>query len=137
MASVMKMVHTIDPAKEIYDKIGMKKPGELPNFKMMGNRVLLGIYNRPEKTAGGIIITETTRAEERYQGKAALVLMLGPTAFVSDDHFVFAEEGKVAVGDWVSLSVTDGRAIRINGQDCRIIRDQDISMKIASPDSVY
>lgn len=132
---VMKMQHDEDPAEVIFKKVGMKS-GEIPGFELMSNRVLLGLYVRPEMTRGGIALPQTTRAEEKFQGKAAVVLALGPSAFVSDSNFDFQGQS-LKVGDWVSLWVTDGRAININGADCRVIRDQDITMKIPSPDHVY
>lgn len=131
----MPMVHLEDPAEVIFKKVGMKN-GKIPGFELMSNRVLLGLYVRPEKTKSGIIITDTTRGEERFQGKAAVVLALGPSAFVDDDNFRFLGQ-KLEIGDWCVLHVTDGRALSINSAECRLIRDQDISMKIPSPDQVY
>lgn len=132
----MPMQHDEDPAEAVFKKVGLKN-GKLPiGFEMMANRVLLGLYIRPEKTRSGIHLTQTTQAEEKYQGKAAVVLAKGPSAFVSDVNFDFHSQN-VEVGDWVSLSVTDGRAISINKAECRIIRDQDIGMKIPAPDVVY
>lgn len=131
----MPMRHEEDPAEVLFKKVGMKA-GKIPGFELMANRVLLGLYVRPEKTKSGIILSDNTRAEEKFQGKAAVVLAMGPSAFVSDDHFSFQEQ-TLKVGDWVSLWVTDGRAISINGAECRVIRDQDISMKIPAPDQVY
>lgn len=132
----MLMVHTKDPRQVLYDAIGMTKLGELPGFRLMANRVLLGIYQRPDKTASGVYLTQKQQGEEKYQGKAALVLMLGRSAFKSDEHFEFGDD-RLEVGDWVSLSVVDGRAISIHGCPCRIIRDQDVMMKISAPDVVY
>lgn len=131
----MLMQHDADPRDEIFKKIGMKK-GKLPDFTLFGNRVLLAVYERPEKTKSGLFISDTTRAEDKHQGKAAVVLMKGPTAFVSDAHYDFQGQD-VEVGDWVTLWVSDGRRIVINGQLCRIIRDQDINMKIPAPDQVF
>lgn len=130
----MPMVHLEDPAEVIFKMVGMKN-GKIPGFDLMANRVLLGLYVRPEKTKSGIILADTTRGEEKYQGKAAVVLALGPIAFVTDINFDFRGQ-KLEVGDWCVLHVTDGRAISINGAECRIIRDQDISMRIPSPDQV-
>lgn len=129
------MQHDEDPADVVFKKVGLKN-GKIQGFELMANRVLLGLYIRPEKTKSNIILTQNTRAEEKFQGKAAVVLAKGPTAFVNDVNFDFHGQN-VEVGDWVSLSVTDGRAISINGAECRVIRDQDISMKIPSPDQVY
>lgn len=131
----MEMIHKIDPAKVIFDRVGAKK-GTVPGFTLYGNRVLVGIYERPEKTKSNIIIPDQTREEDRHQGKAGIVLMRGPTAFVSDENYSFGEQ-TAEVGDWVMLFITDGRGCVVNGQRCRIVRDQDIAMKIPSPDSVF
>lgn len=131
----MLMTHEEDPAQVLFKKVGMKN-GKIPGFELMANRVLLGLYVRPEKTKSKLFIPDSSRAEEKFQGKSAVVLAKGPTAFVSDSNFDFKGQN-VEVGDWVSLWVTDGRAISINGAECRVIRDQDISMKIPSPDQVY
>jgi co-chaperonin GroES (HSP10) len=133
-----KMVHETDPRDDILKAVGMKRTDKgIPGFELLKNDVIVGIYTRPEKTAGGIIITQKTQQEDQYQGKAALVLMKGPTAFVSDKHYQFMPEQNVDVGDWVALWVTEGRKIKINGQLCRIIRDIDLLMKIPAPDAVY
>ena len=132
----MLMQHDEDPAQVIFKAIGMKKPGALPGFELFANRVLLGVYTRPEKTARGVHLPNQTRDEDKYQGKAGLVLMVGPAAFKSDKNYDFMGQ-KIEVGDWVSLWVSDGKSIQINGQSCRLVRDQDIVMKIPAPDQVY
>ena len=125
-----------DPAQLIYRKIGMKKAGIIPGFELFGNRLLLGVYERPEKTAKGIMLPETYRAEEEHQGKAALVLMKGPSSFVDDANFSFQGQN-LEIGDWVMIFVSHGIKCVVNGQLCRIIRDQDITMKIPAPDTVF
>jgi len=132
----MLMTHTEDPRDVIYKKVGMKKDGTIPGFHLLGNRVLVGIYERPTKTKSGIILADQTRREDEHQGKAAVILMKGNAAFVSDDHFDFNGDN-VEVGDWIMLFVSHGLKCFVNGQLCRIIRDQDITMRIPSPDQVY
>jgi co-chaperonin GroES (HSP10) len=137
-AGLGKMVHLVDPREEIFKQVGMTKRDKgIPGFMLLKNDVIVGIYKRPEKTAGGIIITQKTQEEDEYQGKAAVVLMKGPTAFVSDKHYTFLPEQNVEIGDWVALWVTEGRKIKINGQLCRVVRDIDLLMKIPAPDAVY
>lgn len=131
MARLMKMEHSEDPAKEIMERVG-----DLSAFELFGNQVLLGIYKRPEKTKSGLFIADSTRQEDEYQGKAALVLALGPSAFVSDAHYDFKGQS-VKVGDWVAVFVSDGRKILVNDQLCRIVDDQYIRLRIPAPDVVY
>ena len=130
------MQHESDPAAIIMKKVGMDKKGEIPGFKLFGNRVLVGVYERPEKTKSGLYLADKTRQEDEHQGKAALVLMKGEAAFQSDKNFDFLGDN-LEVGDWVMLFVSHGLKCYVNGQLCRIIRDQDLTMKIPSPDQVY
>lgn len=129
--SALLMVHDTDPAKDI-----LKQVGNLDSFELFGNQVLLGVYERPEQTKSGLFLSQQTRDEDKYQGKAALVLMKGPAAFVSDSNYDFQGQN-VEVGDWVAIFVSDGRKIQINGQLCRIVEDQNIRLKIPAPDMVY
>jgi len=128
----MPMQHDEDPS----DTINKIVAEVLPHIHIYGNYILLGIYVRPEKTKTGIILTNQTRDEDKHQGKAALVLKKGPKAFVSDHNYDFGEEN-VEVGDWVSVWVSDGRQVTVNGQLCRLVEDQHIRMKIPTPDLVF
>lgn len=130
------MEHSEDPRNEIYKTVGITKEGKIPGFELHGNRVLVGIYTRPEKTKSGIYMPDKTRDEDKHQGKAGLVLAKGHSAFVSDQEFDFGADN-VELGDWVMLFVSTGLSCNVNGQPCRVLRDQDIVMKIPAPDSVF
>lgn len=128
--------HEIDPAEKILKQIGMTELGKLPGFQLFGNRILVGIYERPEKLESGVFLSDTTRREDEHQSKAALVLMMGHSAFKSDAAFDFGPD-TLAPGNWVTLFINDGRKIVVNGQLCRLIRDQDVICRIPIPDVVY
>lgn len=127
----MLMEHDEDPAKVI-----LKKIGNLKDIDIYGNYILLGVYERPEKTKSGVYLTDRTRGEDKPQGKAGLVLKKGPTAFVSDAHYDFKGQN-VELGDWVAIWVSDGRQIVVNGQLCRLVEDQHIRLKIPAPDAIF
>jgi hypothetical protein len=136
----MAMQHDVDPAKVISDNIG-----DLKDIEIFGNYVLLGVYERPEKlkpikrddgTTASLFIPDKTRQEDQYQGKAALVLKKGPSAFISDANYDFKGQ-TVDVGDWVAIFVSDGRKVVVNGQLCRLVEDHHIRMKISAPDTVF
>lgn len=138
-----RAVHDKDPALEYFERIGMKGPEDKlvdhesgKAYRLNGNRLLVIIYERPEKLKSGIILSDQTRREDEHQGKSALVVMKGWSAFRSDTGFDFGPDN-VDVGEWISLWVTDGRKIVINGVLCRIVRDQDVNMVIPAPDVVY
>lgn len=127
----MLMAHETDPAKDIWRTVG-----DLSQFEIFGNHILLGVYLRPVKTKSGIYLSDTTRKEDEAQGKSGLVLKLGPAAFVSDDNYTFTNQ-KVEVGDWVAIFVSDGRKLMIGKQLCRLVEDQHIRLKIPAPDVVF
>jgi hypothetical protein len=127
----MLMKHDENPANVIQKKIG-----NLDKIEIFGNHILLGVYERPKVTKTGIHLSDATIQEDRYQGKAALVLKKGPTAFVSDRNYDFKGQD-VNEGDWVAIFVSDGRPITINGQLCRIVEDQYIRLRIPAPDLVF
>lgn len=127
----MLMQHAENPANAIQKKIG-----NLDKIEIFGNHILLGVYERPKVTKSGIHLADQTVHEDRYQGKAALVLKKGPTAFVSDRNYDFKGQD-VQEGDWVAIFVSDGRPMTINGQLCRIVEDQYIRLKIPTPDIVF
>jgi co-chaperonin GroES (HSP10) len=125
------MNHVVDPAEAIWKKIG-----KLDDITIFGNYVLLGVYERPEQTKSKIYLPDQSRSEDRYQGKAALVLKKGPTAFVSDHNYDFKGQD-VQIGDWVTIFVSDGRPLILNSQLVRIVEDQYIRLKIPAPDIVF
>jgi hypothetical protein len=139
-------IYDEDPAEKIIKQVNMVEPGVIisrrtgKQFRLHGNRVLVGVYERPRQIKAGennsLFLPDGVLAEDEHQGKAGLVLMKGWSAFASDDHFQFYTD-HADIGEWISLWVSDGRKIIINGQLCRIVRDQDINMVIPEPDCVY
>lgn len=129
---VSNMAHTTDPKKDIRDAIGLA----LDDVTLSGYQVLIGIYTRPEKTMGGIYLTDNTRKEDEYQGKVGLVLKMGPHAFKkvhADDKTNFG--GVIPnIDDWVFYRVLDGFDITLNGFRCRILEDNRIRGIVARPD---
>lgn len=128
---LMKMDHLNDPAKELLDKVG-----SLKGFELYGNQVLIGIYERPDKTKSGIVLPDSVRKEDQFQGKAGLVLALGPSAFMSDANYDFRGQS-VKPGDWVAIFISDGRKIAIGKGLCRLVEDHHIRLKIPTPDAVF
>ena len=131
MATPMTMFHEGNPADPIRKDIG-----DLSGVTIMSNQILVAIYVRPNVTKGGIIITDKTRDEDKYQGKVGLVLKTGPTAFKEEDGKWFGGE-TVQPGDWVFFRVSDGWSIDINGYPCRIMDDVLVRGKVTHPDLVW
>ena len=130
----MRMVHLVDPAKELLSKIG-----DLSGFELFGNQVLIAIYERPEKTKSGIILADVTRQEDAFQGKAGLVVKLGPDAFedTADYTFNFEDNRRPKVGDWVVYKVGDAWSLNVKEYPCRYIRDVGIKMIVDDPGIIF
>jgi len=127
----MRMEHAEDP-KELL----IKEVGDVNDIEVFNNQLLVAIYMRPQKTKSGIILSDNTRDEDRYQGKVGLVLKKGETAFVdpTGKWFVNAD---VSVGDWVYVRVTDGWSVNVHGVSCRMLEDTDIKGTLQYPDAIW
>jgi co-chaperonin GroES (HSP10) len=127
----MKMTHKEDPKTQIIEAVG-----DIDGLDLMNVKVLVGIYVRPQKTAGGIYLTDKTVEEDRYQGKVGLILKTGPKAFIDPKGEWFNGE-KFSVGDWVVFRPSDGWSVTVNGYPCRILDDSSIQSKETVPDRIW
>jgi len=129
MAYVMD--HALDPKKELLSVLG-----DTSNVEIFNNQILVAIYIRPEKTVGGIILTNTIRDEDKWQGKIGLVIKKGPSAFVDDSKNWF-NGVTVDVNDWVIFRPSDGWGLTVNGIMCRLLDDTVIRGRVSHPDQVF
>ena len=134
------MLHAVDPRTDLQHKIG-----DIRHIRVLHNQVLVATYVRPERTSGGIILAQSTRKEDEYQGKVGLVIAKGPMAFRDDDRTQFHGQD-VQVGEWISYRMSDGWQLIVKGKPsaenpkgeyhCRMLQDVDIKAVISSPDDV-
>lgn len=93
------------------DLIGLV--GDISEVKVCGLNLFVGLYIRPEKTAGGIIRPHDNIKEDAYQGNVGLILAMG------DD---FSDEDKErSLHHWVMFGYNDGLRLRYNGVDCKVL----------------
>ncbi len=123
------MKHEIDPCQEI-----LKQVGPLDDFVIADHDILLAIYQRPEKTCGGIVLTQSNLREDLFQSKAHLVLKVGCAV----NHFGTLPIGR---GDWVVVRPSDCWDLEVNFAPCRIARqtefERPIRAVIGSPGLVW
>jgi co-chaperonin GroES (HSP10) len=119
------MQHNEDPKSEIW-----KAVGDLSDFQLFGNEVLVAIYIRPQKTSSGIFLTDNYRDEDKWQGKVGLVLKKGGTSLVESTDMV-------DVNDWVLFRPSDGWGLTVNGVMCRLLDDRVIRGRPLKPDTIY
>ena len=132
--AAIKQRQEYDSKQEILDKLG-----DLSTVEIAHNEVLLAIYRRPEKTAGGIILTHNNLKEDVYQGKVGLVVKMGPGCQFTNV--------KIELYDWVVVRPSDTWALDINGHPdalkhedfvpCRLVFDDRIRMRVASPEMIW
>ena len=95
--------------------------GDISGLEVFGRQVLVGLYIRPEKTAKGAFVTQNAQREDIYQGKIALILAVGPSAFQGDSEYHESLWGvdirPPAVGDWVILRAQDGLPTSVQGDN--------------------
>lgn len=137
-----------DPSTELKREI-LDRLGDLSGFEIAQNEVLLAIYQRPERTAGGIIQVPQTLKEDIYQGKVGLVVKIGDACeFQWTDTYAGEKGGiEIALHDWVVVRPSDTWPLDINTRTetldkrdfvaCRLVKPRNIRAKISHPGVVW
>jgi co-chaperonin GroES (HSP10) len=133
----LEAIHDVDPKRALMKLVGK----QLKETELFGNTILVAVYKRPEKARYGTLelsLTDNTRKEDEYQGKVGLVVALGPRAYQDDENYNFHGQ-KVEIGDWVVFRPSEGWAITLTKHQvlCRMLGEENIRMKIPSPDAVW
>lgn len=144
MAAPAAKQKELDPKQEILDKLG-----DLSEAVIAQNEVLLAMYMRPEKTAGGIIMPHQNLREDRYQGKVGLVVKIGEACRFQRTNSVTGVTYGIPVDlhDWVVVRTSDTWSLDINPNPnvsdpnaftlCRLVFDDQIRMKVPHPGMVW
>lgn len=138
---------------ELAEKLQADLAPVVAGVQLLRNRVLVATYIRPEKTSGGIIRPDATREEDKWQGKAGLILAVGPDAFNFEevreevaggmaDEDARARHNIPRVGDWVFFRGSDtwdsGLQVAPGvGAHCRFIFDDCIIGRIEDPSTIW
>lgn len=127
----------------------LKRLGDISQAEIAQNEVLLAMYMRPEKTAGGIIMPHQNLKEDRFQGKVGLVVKIGSACrFVRTDEKTGVTYGiDIKLHDWVAVRTSDTWPLEINADPnisdpraftlCRLVYDDQIRMKVPHPGMVW
>lgn len=133
MASTLKIDSQVDSEKAKQDLLS--KIGDISGFSLTGNQVIVGIYVRDK--IGSIIMSDTSKKEDEYQGKVGLILKTGEKAFDREWQKLYGDSVIPKVGDWVTYKVYDGWQQKVNGYACRQLDDSNIRAVVWHPDMVY
>lgn len=129
--SNIAMAHDKDPREAL-----LKEVGDLSGVEIFNMQVLVAVYIRPEKTKSGIILSDKTRDEDRFQSKVGLIVKKGPSAFIDDEGKWFSGLD-MKEGDWIVFRPSDGWNVTVNGTLCRMLDDMSIRGRISHPDQVW
>ena len=129
--STIAMLHEKDPRDVLLEQVG-----DVSNIEVFNMQVLVAVYIRPEKTKGGLFLSDKSRDEDRYQSKVGLIIKKGPTAFVDKDGEWFSGL-EVKEGDWIVFRPSDGWNITVNGTLCRMLDDMSVRGRVSHPDQVW
>lgn len=134
-----------DPVQSLLDALD----GGHEGIEVCRGYVLAAAYIPPPRTtrkADGTDFTwaETDRqlAEHRFQGRAFLVLKVGPLAFKDDGRLQF---GNIDIKpmDWIMARPSDGvecfvaDRTRKAGVSCKLFNDVEIQAKLSDPSLIY
>ena len=151
-ATIYKLAELDGPEKQKQQIF--KDLGNMKDFELLDDDLLVATYVDSEVAASGkradgssfvLYKPQSSTQEARYQGKVALVVALGPTAFQYHANGQPYEGKKVKVGDWVVIHPSDGREIFLKdpksaGNEyvaCRRIHWSNILMRVDDPRRVY
>jgi co-chaperonin GroES (HSP10) len=118
--------HDIDPKDVLIESLG-----DVSGVKIQVNRVLVAVYERPQKLASGIYRPQDD--EDKRRGQVGLLVSVGPQAFVDDAEFKFGSAAP-EIGDWVVFPPYSGVLVNVNGVPCRLMKDSAIDAVSPHPD---
>jgi co-chaperonin GroES (HSP10) len=127
----MVMQHEVDPSESI-----KKEMGDVSSVEVFNNQILVAVYIRPQKTKSGIILTNQTTDEDKFQSKIGLVIKKGPQAFKDSSGQWFGDV-EINEGDWIVFRPSDGWSITVNNVLCRMIDDVNVKGRVDQPDRVW
>lgn len=139
--------------------------GDISKEEIWGRQVLCAVYVRPNVTtvAGGQVwMPQSAQEEDIWQGKALLVLKMGPGAFQGDRAYLdntFPGGKAPQVGDWLFARPSDGIQMSVMGEGakrpqgldalkraidkfewdgwpCRILQDESFFGKMSTPNKI-
>ena len=126
------MAHDVDPKEKLIADLG-----DIRDIALFNNQILIATYIRPERTKGGIIMTDRARDEDRFQSKIGLIVAKGPSAFQEEEGGNWFNGRQLEVGEWIIFRPSDGWSLTVNGVSCRILSDTQVKGTVNDVDKVW
>ena len=96
-------------------------------FEPLADRLLIKVIEAPDMTDGGLFLPE--QARERPQ--EGLVLAAGPGRLLEDGRTL---PNSIQTGDKVLFGKYSGTELKVSGEECLIIREDEVIGKMVSHD---
>jgi chaperonin GroES len=110
--------------------IEIKDLAKLPDPK--GYKILVGIPQVQQKTAGGIYIPDKVSDAEKTASIVGRVISMGSDAYQDPDKFPSGPW--CHVGDWVIFRSYSGTRFKHDDQEFRLINDDTVEAVVNSPE---
>jgi co-chaperonin GroES (HSP10) len=128
--------------EEKYQSIKTKEPLGPDNIKSAsedlpepsGWRILILPFTPPERTKGGLILSQDTLDRGRITTNVGYVLKLGPLAYQDEEKFKTGPWCKEK--DWVIFARYAGSRLPIEGGELRILNDDEVLGTVKDPSSI-
>jgi len=124
------------------EKVNEKEPLNPENIKSQteelpeptGWRLLILPFTPPERTKGGLILSQETLDRGRISTNVGYVLKMGPLAYQDKDKF--SKGAWCKEKDWVIFARYAGSRLPIEGGELRILNDDEVLGTVKDPESI-
>jgi co-chaperonin GroES (HSP10) len=141
-ATAVKKIDNVDAFMETLEQF----KDVLDQVEVFHSQILVAKYIRTTVgTSGSLIAPTISKKEDMWQGKAGIVVKIGPGAF-KDDSSVKFYGTSVKIGDWVMYRNTDGWDFNVKPRvgsaagmeiPCRFLDDIDVKGRVPRPDILW
>lgn len=115
------------------------KLGDISGLRVPLNRILIAVWvPDADRKVGSLLLPDVAREEDKWQGKAGLVVKMGPRCYEDNEAMTFLPEDKCQVGDWVLFRKGDGHTLELWHAYCVMLEsERGIKMILDRPDAVF
>lgn len=129
----------VDTAKALIDQQFMEMTSRPLELRVAGFMIAVKIYIPPDRTDGGVLLTDNTLENARYQSCAGLVVGMGPQAYKGnnpDGTPRFPEGPWCRVGDWILLPRYEATLMTYRKVAMGLIPDDRVQAILTDPKDV-
>ena len=123
-----------DRGKDVLAKELVRNLGDLKQYKVTKNYVLVGLYIGGSRIAGSSLLrADANKREDVFQSNCGIVIKLGPSAFHFNDGSY--EPDAPVVGEWIYYRGGHQR-MQINGVNYAFLHEDDVVCTVPDPANI-